>query len=205
MKPARQRAVMPGRQGHRPGISNSPRVGAPYTGIGSRATPSDVLTLMRELAGQLARRGWRLRTGISPGADEAFFRGVRAAGGQVELYLPWPGFRAEVWADAERPRARVLTAPTAGAHELAARFHPDWPALAPRARLLLARDSHEVLGTDLASPSSFVVCWTAEAGLDGSGVYADGTGQALRIAHAHGIPVFNLARPEHLRLMRDPW
>ena len=196
-----QRAGVADRRLERP--IDPPRAGAPYTGIGSRATPSDVLTLMRQLAAQLARRGWLLRTGISPGADEAFFRGARAAGGGVELYLPWPGFRVDVWADAAGQQARGLTAPTAAAHVLAARFHPDWPALAPRARLLLARDGHEVLGADLASPSSFVVCWTADAGLDGSGVYSDGTGQALRIAHAYGIRVFNLARPEQLRLMRD--
>jgi hypothetical protein len=144
-----------------------------------------------------------LRTGISPGADQAFFRGARAAAGRVELYLPWPGFEADAWAGAREPEVRVLTAPSAEAHELAARFHPHWQALAPPERQLLARDGHEVLGADLATPASFVVCWTAEASLDGSGVYADGTGQALRIAHGYGIPVFNLARPEHARLMRD--
>jgi hypothetical protein len=177
--------------------------GAPYTGIGSRATPSGVLELMEELAARLARRGLVLRTGISPGADEAFFRGARVAAGRVELYLPWPGFQADLWSGAQRRELRVLAAPSEAAQELAARFHPHWRALAPRERLLLARDGHEVLGADLASPVRFVVCWTAEGSLDGSGVLADGTGQALRIAHAHGIPVFNLARPEHARLMRD--
>jgi hypothetical protein len=158
---------------------------------------------MEELAARLARRGWLLRTGISPGADQAFFRGARAGAGRVELYLPWPGFEADAWADAQGPEVCVLMAPSAEAHELAARFHPRWQALAPRERQLLARDAHEVLGADLASPSSFVVCWTAEASLDGKGVYADGTGQALRIAHGYGIPIFNLARPEHALLMRD--
>jgi hypothetical protein len=175
-------------------IDASPE-GAPYAGIGSRATPSGVPALMEELAARLARRGLVLRTGISPGVDQAFFRGARAAAGHVELYLPWPGFRADVWSGSQGREVRVLTAPTPAAQELAARFHPHWRSLAPRERLLLARDGHEVLGADLASPARFVACWTAEGSLDGSGVYDDGTGQALRIAHAHGIPVFNLARP----------
>jgi hypothetical protein len=183
-------------------LSDPSQAGAPYTGIGSRATPTGVLELMEELAARLARQGRLLRTGISPGADQAFYRGARAAAGRVELYLPWPGFEVGAWAAAEAQEVRVLAAPSAAAHELAARFHPDWQALAPRARQLLARDGHELLGADLSSPASFVVCWTAEASLDGKGVFDDGTGQALRIAHARGIPVFNLARPEHARLMR---
>ena len=109
-----------------------------------------------------------LRTGISPGADEAFFRGARAAAGRVELYLPWPDFQADVWSGTQRPEVRVLRAPSPAGQELAARFHPHWRSLAPRERLLLARDGHEVLGADLASPARFVVCWTAEGSLDGS-------------------------------------
>jgi hypothetical protein len=192
---------MPGRTGTRPGLSNLDGQ-VQYTGIGSRTTPSGVLRLMEELAARLARRGRILRTGISPGADQAFFAGARAAAGRVELYLPWPGFEADAWAGGEEPEVRLLAAPSAEARGLAARFHPHWQALAPRERQLLARDGHEVLGADLASPSSFVVCWTPDASLDGSGVYADGTGQALRIAHGYGIPVFNLAHPEHALLMR---
>jgi len=176
-------------------IEASPE-GAPYAGVGSRATPSGVLALIEELGAHLADRGLVLRTGISPGADQAFFRGARAAGGSVELYLPWRGFQAAAWSGAPGREVRVLSEPSAAAVELAARLHPNWRALAPHDRLLLARDGHEVLGADLASPARFVVCWTAGGSLDGNGVYADGTGQALRVAHAHGIPVFNLARLE---------
>jgi hypothetical protein len=37
--------------------------------------------------------------------------------------------------------------------------------------------------------SKFVVCWTP------GGLLKGGTAQAMRIAHAYGIPVFNLADP----------
>jgi hypothetical protein len=40
------------------------------------------------------------------------------------------------------------------------------------------------------------VCWTADGSLDGEKLYEDGTGQALRIASEHGVPVLNLARRE---------
>ena len=97
----------------------------------------------------------------------------------------------------------MLERPSDAASELAERFDPGWAGRDACARPLLARDSHEVLGAELDSPACFVVCWTADGTLDGSACAADGTRQALRIAHGHGIPVFNLARPDHLRRMRD--
>jgi hypothetical protein len=155
--------------------------------------------MMQELAARLAREGYVLRTGLSPGADQAFYRGALRGGGAVELYLPWPGFEAGARLDGLEEEVRVLARPSAAACELAARFHPGWERLPESDRLLLARDVHEVLGADLASPSEFVACWTADGSLDGAGLYDDGTGQALRIASDAGIPVFNLARPEHAR------
>jgi hypothetical protein len=56
-----------------------------------------------------------------------------------------------------------------------------------------------VLGADLTSPARFVLCWTPDGSLDGRGRRVGGTGQALRIAHHHGIGVINLARLEHVK------
>ena len=97
---------------------------------------------------------------------------------------------------------RVLARPAAAAYELAESFHPDWSSLADRERDLLARDGHEVLGAELDRPAQLVVCWTADGSLDGAGLFADGTGQALRVAHARGVRVLNLARPEHAAAFR---
>jgi hypothetical protein len=174
-----------------------------YAGIGSREAPTEVLALMESLAAQLARRGWVLRTGASPGSDQAFYRGARSAAGRVELYLPWAGFESGSWGPAESGEVEVLAAPSPQAHELAARFQPRWASLGDEQRRLLARDAHQVLGADLASPARVVVCWTADGSLDGSGAGADGTRQALRIARDRGIPVLNLARSEHVQVLTD--
>lgn len=173
------------------------RAGEPYAGIGSRETPPDVLASMETLSATLAGRGAILRTGASPGADQAFYRGARAGGGRVELYLPWPGFEADSWTDWDSPDVAVLTHPSPQAYELAARYQPRWDALGVTERHLLARDCHQVLGADLASPAELVVCWTADGSLDGAGEGPNGTRQALRIAHDNGIEVVNLARLDH--------
>lgn len=172
-----------------------PPLARTYAGIGSRATPPDMLELIESIAGTLAREGWVLRTGGSPGADQAFYRGARAAHGQVELFLPWPSFEANAWADGDS-EVRVSSTPSQDAYDLAARFHPAWDGVPSAARHLLARDGHQVLGRDLATPVRFAVCWTADGSLDGSSARSGGTGQALRIAHQHCVRVVNLARAE---------
>jgi hypothetical protein len=181
-----------------------PGAGPHYAGIGSRETPPAALALIEAASARLARCGWVLRTGLSPGADQAFYRGARAEGGAVELYLPWPGFEAGARLAGEGAKVRELSRPAARAYELAERYHPTWGRLDSRSRQLLARDGHQVLGADLASAVGFVVCWTADGSLDGVGPGAGGTGQALRIACSERIPVFNLARPEHARRFAGP-
>lgn len=166
-----------------------------YAGIGSRKTPPEILDLMRHAGSALASSGWVLRTGMAAGADQAFYRGA-SAHGALEFYLPWPTFEAQARIDAGAQQY-VLASPTPAAYELAAQFHRAWPRLSRSVRSLHARNAHQVLGPDLASPARFVLCWTPDGSLDGQGRRVGGTGQALRIAHGHAIPVFNLARPEH--------
>jgi hypothetical protein len=170
-----------------------------YAGIGSRTTPPEVLRAMEAAASQLARSGWTLRTGMSPGADQAFYLGAVAERGRVELYLPRPPFEPSARSRAEGSNVLVLGEPTEAAYALAARFHPCFRTLSLEARHLRARDVHEVLGRDLASPAALVVCWTPDGSVDGTGRLVGGTGQALRIARHRGIPVLNLARPDHAR------
>lgn len=149
-----------------------------YAGIGSRQTPLDTLADMEEIAGQLSEDGWWLRTGAAPGADQAF--GVGAGNDGLLLYLPWPSFCekwVEVWGQ------YILRRPTEAAVKLAAKHHPAWDRCSPATKKLHGRNSHIILGKNLNKPVHAVVCWHNEEG---------GTMQGIRIAKAHGIPVFNL-------------
>ncbi len=142
-----------------------------YAGIGSRKTPNDILELMEVAARKLRDIGFVLRSGAADGADQAFERG---AAGVAEIYLPWSGFKGS--------RSSRWTI-TPEALQLAADHHPAWNRCTPAARKLHARNGYQVLGQDLNTPSSFVLCWH-----DGTG----GTMQAVRIAESHEIKVFNL-------------
>jgi hypothetical protein len=170
-----------------------------YAGIGSRSTPAEMLLLMRDVAHVLGARGWTLRSGAAEGADRAFEDGAwdaatapyaRQKAPKPEVYLPWPSFN-------EGKRAMLLSRyyvsrPQPQAFEIARKHHPAWDRLSAGGKSLHARNVHQILGPDVTAPalSRFVLCWTP--GGEGGG----GTGQAIRIAGAYGVPVFDLALDE---------
>lgn len=141
-------------------------IGPSYAGIGSRSTPEPVLLEMQNIAMQLALRGWVLRSGLAEGADTAFDKGRKVVGAKAVL------------------RTRTTHQPAIDHAQL---FHPAWDRCSDIAKALHARNSLVMLGDWLDKPVSFVVCWTP------GGAVTGGTGQALRIAAHHSIPVFNLA------------
>ena len=154
-----------------------------YAGIGSRDTPENIILDMANIGYHLASIGWKLRSGHADGADKAFEYGAKQAKGEMEIYLPWAGFNNAPHSDVRY----IVPEFTPQLLELAAKHHPAWFKCSQGAQKLHARNGCQVLGLDLKTPAQMVVCWTANA--KGLG----GTGQAIRIARANEIPVFDLA------------
>ena len=151
-----------------------------YAGIGVRATPASMLADMTVIAEWLARTGWHLSSGGADGADSAFAAGAPA--GQRTIWLPWRGYNRH-----RGPDCRVLSAAAmAACIEIAAPLHPAWERCSPAVRKLQARNAAVLSGGNLDRPVDAVVCWSAGGRSEG------GTGMAIRIAEARGIPVFNL-------------
>lgn len=157
-----------------------------YTGIGSRKAPAEVLTMMSDAAFYLAERGWKLRSGHAKGSDQAFEQGAKDAKGDREIFLPWNGFQGGF----RNTKGFYVPELTPKLLAMAEHYHPAWHRCTDEVKKLHARNVCQVLGVDLKTPSDMVVCWTPQA--SGSG----GTGQAIRIAHAYHIPVFDLASEE---------
>ena len=148
-----------------------------YAGIGSRKTPDDILEMMTKIAEGLSRN-YVLRSGGASGADTAFEKG---AGDKKVSYIPWSGFNES--------KEKYIPVSSA-AMRLAGEFHPGWMYLSYPVKKLHARNCYQVLGENLATPVDFVICWTP------GGQEKGGTAQAIRIAKANGIKVFNLANEE---------
>lgn len=165
-----------------------------YAGIGSRQTPPEVLGWMKQLAAYLGRRGCILRTGRVAGADTAFEKGADKVGGPKEIFLPWPGFGNSARFTVRDKKGKEHSPPcslrpSVESFSIAAKHHPAWQACSPGVQFLHARNCHILLGSDLSSLVSFVICATKDGKVIG------GTGQALRLALSHKIPVYNLALP----------
>lgn len=143
-----------------------------YAGIGSRETPPNILRVMERLGKKLALEGWILRSGGARGADSAFHKGCLDVSGDAEIF------------NAQHATPESL--------ELAAKYHPNWSACSDYAKRLHARNEMILLGKDLDTPVSAIICWTPRGNISG------GTGQALRMAADYNIVVRNLAIQEDL-------
>ncbi|MBS1722429.1 MAG: PD-(D/E)XK nuclease family protein [Armatimonadetes bacterium] len=170
-----------------------------YTGVGSRETPAEVIALMEALAQHLANEGYELRSGGADGADAAFERGCVAAGGKKTIFLPAPGWNRRLL------HPDYVVPPFSPASLIASRFHPGWSYLSTFVKKLHARNVNQVLGEYLHSPTDFVVCWTPDGAIttEETSARTGGTGQAIRIASAYGIPIYNLQREDHLQLVKE--
>ena len=115
-----------------------------YAGIGSRETPQEVLDSFIRIGKYLANEGYTLRSGGAEGADLAFERGADSINGNKEIYLPWKRFGNS---------ESNLVVSDGAAFEIAAKYHPYWNNLKTTSKKLQARNSHQVLGKDLNTPS----------------------------------------------------
>lgn len=153
-----------------------------YTGIGSRQTPEPVFKQMVDIAKHLNAMGYRLRSGGADGADTAFEIG---AGVNKDIFLPWRGFNNNL---------STLYEISSEALDLASTIHPIFDHLKPAVQRLHARNTYQVLGGNLNSPSAFLVCYTP-CGSEHENTISNktgGTGTAIKLASRKNIPIFNL-------------
>jgi hypothetical protein len=145
-----------------------------YTGVGSRKTPPDVISLMTRIAAKLMVMDYTLRSGGAVGADQAFELG---AGNKKNIFLAGQATQA--------------------AMNIAAAFHPAWDRCSQFAKRLHGRNSFQVLGINLDTPSSLLVCWTPDGCINHAqrSIKTGGTGTAISIAEHYKVSIFNLALP----------
>ncbi len=159
-----------------------------YAGIGSRETPDNILSLMKRVAGRLQEIGYCLLSGGAKGADSAFASGCT----NKIIFLPWKGFEGQAG----------IVGVSEESLKMAQQFHPAWDRLSQGAQKLQARNCHQILGQDLKSPVDFVLCWTPDGAETSTSYSTGGTGQAIRIAIANNVPVFNMRNTDALERLK---
>lgn len=174
------------------------KTGKYYTGVGSRETPAEILKLIKRIACKLAEEGYHLRSGAADGADtafeEGFFDWLISTNGEgpalASIYIPWAGFNSTK--GVSYPEGVLKIGGSLAARLIAEEVHPAWDKCSQGAKALHTRNVSQVLGDDLTTPSSFLICWAppTKTGVKG------GTNTAWQLAKRYNIPCFNLAVQE---------
>jgi hypothetical protein len=184
-----------------------------YTGIGSRFTPIVVLDLMTEVGTYFGKHGITLRSGGAAGADSAFEAGCDFAGGPKQIFFPSIKFNGKSALD--HPGTFYMDGPGVNsklAYDLAEKVWNsrsgmpiEWRFLKPFTKMLMARNTMQLLGPQLSSPTKIIICWTEDGEATG------GTGQALAMANQinmnkkldYVIPMINLQKESHRELITN--
>lgn len=167
--------------------------GTEFAGVGSRKAPDEALDAAADASIYLCRRGFKLRSGAAEGMDEAFEAAWTGPPGSKQIFLPKKGFNGS---------KSLLYEISPEAYHVARKYHPYWHMLDDFSERAMGRNSYQVLGPSIFNRwdwSSFLFCWTKDRANGTTRLTSKasgGTGQAIRVAAAHGIPVFNFKNLE---------
>lgn len=157
-------------------------------GVGSRETDIVSLQTMSKIAKAFSAKGFTLRSGGAKGADSAF---ENSWNGPKEIFLPWNGYENK-WINT----GYIVPKIDERHISLAASAHPAWERCSDGAKKMHSRNTCQVLGENLDTPATILVCWTVNA------EYRGGTAVAMRIADMYNIPIYNLASKNDIEKLR---
>jgi len=135
-----------------------------------------------------------MRSGAAPGCDTvaeiAADKAINEGHGSKEIYLPWKGFN-----DNNSPFYTY----THLHEEIAFKYHPNLYGQKDSTIKLMTRNSAQVLGQDCKTRTAFVACYCPVK----NGVEIGGTSQAIRVAKAYSIPIYNIFYPEQYMNLKE--
>jgi len=158
------------------------------TGVGSRKTPMDVCKHIREIAAYIGSKNGIIRSGNARGADHAF----EHPDVNCEIYMA----KQPNYGTFANPKHTYYFGVSHEAKMMALKYHPTPHIIQNNNYIwtLMARNSYQVLGHDLKSPTNGLICWTPDGATSVTTRKTGGTGQAIRIANDMDIPVYNIQK-----------
>ncbi len=194
-----------------------------YSGVGSRETPSEVISIMEDAAYRLAKMGFTLRSGKAQGADAAFQIGVQRYYDSLdkeyqdlyrvqlaEIYIPWAGFAKDnkelydLWDIDLNYLNYLIEDQETKRDEIVSEIHPNFEALKKKrgAFALHSRNVHQVMGANILEPrlSSFCLYYAKE---DNKGNPKGGTATAVNLCKKFGVKTLNLNTDERLDVLES--
>lgn len=185
-----------------------------YTMIGSRNTPSDIMTLMESFAEKACHFGYIGRSGGANGADTCLEVGVERflvskdyhnnlKGNYQEIYLPWKDFNGR-HSNVSGYYTLPFMTNKGIAEGIASEVHPAWERCKQGVKKLHTRNVYQLLGQDLKTPSRFIICWAEPKYLDRrSEEVKGGTGTAVKLGVDNGVEIINLYWEDQRKRVKD--
>lgn len=168
-----------------------------YAGTGDRMTPVEVQEKMKSLAQYLDSLGYTYRGNGSKVPGDSFELGSN----RKELYLPWNKFNDKT-SDFNKKNAKF----SQDVYDLSAKFFPKLSTLKDSVQKIISTDAFILLGENLRDPVKFLVLWTPDGCEVEKNINFKTTGfmaQAIKIACASKIPIFNLHNPDAVQRCKD--
>ena len=160
-----------------------------YAGVGDGSPSTEILDLIGRATKELAEAGCTLRSGGGEIVDEQFELNATAK----EVILPYLGFN--------KNPSQLIVDPSS--LSIAKSVHTAWSRCSEFAKFCHARNVQVLLGQDLVSPVSLVICYSEDGAWREDQVSAR-TGYMrtlIALANRRGIPVLNLRRSMHVNLL----
>lgn len=151
-----------------------------YAAVGSRETPEEYADDLARVVLIMSIAGFVMRSGGAYGADTMFENAANGIAAPKEIFLPWDNFNNRTI-----DKDHFVMPYNHEANRIAKNYHPMFYRMGEITAKLIIRNGYQVCGRELNDPVKFVVCYTKAA------LPVGGTGQAIRIATALGIPIFN--------------
>lgn len=163
-----------------------------YSGIGSRETPEHILEDMYYLGIYLSNCGYVLRSGNARGADTAFSKGCDAVMGDSEIYLPYDNFNNGCRNSILVTNKKIIKQ----AIDIMKTCKSSSYTWNNRNTPYHSRNVFQVLGHNLMTKSSLVICYTDTGAESKEDVImrndCSGTSTAITLASMLNIPVINM-------------
>ncbi|MCK9429366.1 MAG: hypothetical protein M0R17_05140 [Candidatus Omnitrophica bacterium] len=166
---------------------------------------------MTEIGMYFGRNNITLRSGGASGADMAFELGCATIKGPKQIFFPWRKFNGRDSYECNNMclSDKLLNIKSATAYAIkvwSLRNMPvSWNSLKDTTKLMMIRNSFQIMGPLMNSPTDLVICYTPDGQASG------GTGQAIAMADFITkskktdiiIPIINLQQEKHLSVIKE--
>lgn len=161
-----------------------------YAMLAGSGAPRNIQVFVGKVARELGEAGCVLRSG----GEEGFEASAESNARQSEIFLPYKRFNRN-----DSPRFEQHKK----SFDIAKDVTKSWLRINEFAKKCAARYVHAILGDNLDSPASLIICWSEDGAVteEQTSSRSGHVKTAISVAERNGIPLLNLGRRDDIDLL----